>query len=140
MTNASTKILAHLHRNRVQYVGLLVFIDQVIKHNMNNVVFNTGASFGILKGYTNSLIIFSLLIIGLFAYLSYRTQDDLLLWSYASIIGGAASNLIDRLMLGFVIDYIQLPFFPAFNLGDAMITAGAVLFMGHAFLHRKKKN
>lgn len=132
-------VLSHLHRNRLHYIILTVFIDQLFKHNLNSVIFNTGASFGILKGYAILLTIISIAIIALLVYLSYKTKDNLLLWSYALIIGGAASNLLDRVMLGFVIDYIPFPFFPTFNLADVMITVGAALFIRHEWLHRKKE-
>lgn len=50
------------------------------------------------------------------------------------ILGGAVGNLIDRLLLGHVVDFIQLHyggwFFPAFNIADASITIGAMLLLG----------
>ncbi|MCF7887291.1 MAG: signal peptidase II, partial [Candidatus Omnitrophica bacterium] len=42
---------------------------------------------------------------------------------------GAFSNLIDRLMLGAVVDYIDLRFWPVFNLSDSCITIGAILLI-----------
>ena len=45
------------------------------------------------------------------------------------LIGGSASNLIDRVRLGHVTDFIDLGFWPAFNLADAFIVSGVVILL-----------
>jgi signal peptidase II len=45
------------------------------------------------------------------------------------ILGGAFGNLIDRVRLGYVVDFIQIGWFPIFNVADSAITVGAALLM-----------
>jgi signal peptidase II len=45
------------------------------------------------------------------------------------ILGGALGNVIDRIRLGYVVDFIQVGWFPIFNLADSAITVGAALLM-----------
>ena len=62
----------------------------------------------------------------------YR-QQKLLSWALCLILGGAVGNLIDRLIQGYVVDFIVLYYdryyFPAFNIADAAITFGAALWI-----------
>ncbi len=99
---------------------------------------NTGAAFGFLAGARSSLrIVFFALIssvaIGCIGYLirGLRPQQKGLLVSLSLILGGAIGNLIDRLRLGEVIDFIDLHWYdihwPAFNVADSAISIGVVL-------------
>lgn len=93
------------------------------------VVFNTGAAFGIMQGNTSFLIYVSIIFI-LFFLIFMRTEKEksqLFLAACGMIIGGASSNLYDRLVLGFVVDYLDLRVWPVFNLSDSCITVGAAL-------------
>jgi signal peptidase II len=60
----------------------------------------------------------------------------------ALILGGALGNLIDRLLLGHVVDFIQLYYrdfyWPAFNVADSAITVGAVALIAHSLFHRSE--
>jgi len=56
------------------------------------------------------------------------------------IIVGAFSNLIDRIRFGFVVDYINLPFFTVFNLGDMMIVMGMIIILIKYFYQNKILN
>jgi signal peptidase II len=103
-------------------------------------VTNTGASFGILKDQTALLIITTL--IGLAAiYLYYRFPpfDHLVVpIAVGMMLGGATGNLVDRIRVGRVTDFIDFPMFPAFNAADSAITIGiTVLLVGYAFLPTK---
>jgi signal peptidase II len=99
---------------------------------------NTGAAFGFLAGSPSTLrIVFfgliSAVAIGCIAYLlrSLRPQQKTLLVSLSLILGGAVGNLIDRLRLGEVIDFIDLHWYhfhwPAFNVADSAISIGVVV-------------
>jgi len=54
-------------------------------------------------------------------------------------LGGAAGNLIDRLRLGYVIDFIDLHFWPVFNVADIGITCGAILVVIALLLNARTK-
>jgi signal peptidase II len=99
---------------------------------------NTGAAFGFLAGARSSLrIAFFALIssvaIGCIVYLirGLRPRQKALLVSLSLILGGAIGNLIDRLRLGEVIDFIDLHWYdihwPAFNVADSAISIGVAL-------------
>jgi signal peptidase II len=99
---------------------------------------NTGAAFGFLAGSHSTLrIVFfgliSVVAIGCIVYLlrSIRPQQKTLLVSLSLILGGAVGNLIDRLRLGEVIDFIDLHWYhahwPAFNVADSAISIGVVV-------------
>ena len=67
--------------------------------------------------------------------------DKLLPFSLALILGGAIGNLIDRVVHGYVVDFIHAhwgaAYFPAFNVADSAITIGAVLLLLDAFRERR---
>jgi signal peptidase II len=64
----------------------------------------------------------------------------LLALSLALILGGAIGNLWDRLVLGYVVDFISVHYheryFPAFNIADSAISVGAVLMLVDSFFNR----
>ncbi|MCF7869972.1 MAG: signal peptidase II [Candidatus Omnitrophica bacterium] len=95
------------------------------------VVFNSGTAFGLLQRETTLLIYFTLILISVFWFIYKKEQEKKLTFLIATglIFGGAFSNLIDRLMLGAVVDYIDLRFWPVFNLSDSCITIGAILLI-----------
>jgi len=103
-------------------------------------VTNTGAAFGILKDQTGFLIVTT--IIGLAAiYLYYRNPPfDHLVAPVAigMMLGGAIGNLVDRLRLGRVTDFIDFPFWPSFNVADSSIVIGiAILLLGYAIFIKR---
>ncbi len=91
---------------------------------------NTGVAFGMFRNSNTFFIVFSVILIA--AILLFRFKHPgrrgAASFGLALVLGGALGNLYDRLTCGFVIDFIDLSFFPAvFNLADSAITAGAVL-------------
>ncbi len=100
-------------------------------------VTNTGAAFGILEGQTAFLVVTTL--IGLAAiYLYYRYppfEHGIVPVAIGMMLGGALGNLIDRVRLGRVTDFIDFGWWPAFNVADSSITIGiAVILLGYVFL------
>lgn len=93
---------------------------------------NTGASFSILEGHTYLLTILSaLLIVAIIIFdIFHKSKNKLYTVSLALILSGAIGNLIDRLIFGYVRDFIRLDFvnFAIFNVADSCLTIGAILF------------
>ena len=92
-------------------------------------VHNSGSAFGILQGQNTPLIFISFIGI-IILVLIYRSQPYPSNWLRLSLglqLGGAFGNLIDRLRLGFVTDFIDIGPWPVFNLADASIVTGLVL-------------
>ena len=91
--------------------------------------YNTGSAFGIFQGQNTPLIFVSFVGIVILA-LIYRSQarpSNLLRFSLALQLGGAFGNLVDRLWLGHVTDFIDIGPWPVFNLADASIVSGLVI-------------
>lgn len=107
--------------------------------------YNTGAAFGMFQQGGMVFTVLAFIVIGLILY--YYPQVEKADWSLrlamSMQLGGAAGNLIDRLTIGHVTDFISVGRFPVFNVADASITVGAaVLFLGIWLMEaaeRKKK-
>lgn len=96
---------------------------------------NTGAAFGILQGAGTFLVVAAfVLIAGITAFLlTLPAHGHLYHISLTLILGGAVGNLIDRLRLGSVTDFIDPTHYPAFNLADSSIFCGVALLAFLAF-------
>jgi signal peptidase II len=104
--------------------------------------YNTGAAFGIFQQGGMVFTVLAFLVIGLILY--YYPHVEQADWSLrlamSMQLGGAAGNLIDRLTIGHVTDFISVGTFPVFNIADASITIGAaVLFLGVWLTERAEK-
>ena len=97
---------------------------------------NTGAAFGLFQGQSFALIIVSLVVITallLYAFFIYRRfpflDNRLTKSALGLILGGAVGNLIDRIGLGGVTDFISVgTWWPAFNIADSAVTVGVIIF------------
>lgn len=100
-----------------------------------NFVTNTGSSFGMLKGFNSYLIWISVIVLGaiMFYYYSVSKLEQI---SLIIVAGGILGNLIDRIILGSVIDFIDFKFWLVFNIADSCIVVGAILLIW--FEMRKK--
>jgi signal peptidase II len=93
---------------------------------------NSGATLGLLMGHNLFLAGVSLLIVVGVAWALLRGSPGGVLGAAAlgSIAGGALSNVLDRMRLGGVVDFVQIRLWPAdFNLADAAIRFGVVIFL-----------
>ena len=99
--------------------------------------FNTGVSFGMFasdgtQGWW-AIVLLTLAICFVVAWLWHKSQHLLERLGYASILGGALGNLVDRVPDGAVTDFIDLHaggwHFPTFNLADVGITAGVMMLL-----------
>ena len=91
---------------------------------------NTGAAFGLFVGNTLFLAALSVIFIVVTArYLMRRPKDAPLAWALTLILSGAVGNVIDRLRLGYVVDFIDFRVWPIFNVADSAITCGVVLIL-----------
>jgi len=135
----------------VTVTGIIVFLDFITKKLIEayvqpyeainilpflRIVYikNPGAAFGILSNFSSSIFIFiSILAIIFIGVYLWKTNNKLEVFSLSLILGGAAGNLIDRVTIGKVTDFID--FFidkwhwPAFNVADSALTIGICLFI-----------
>lgn len=115
-------------------VDLLPFLALYRTHN-------TGIAFSMLSDFGSvGLVVVTLAVIGFVGWIAARSDPGqrLARLGFALIVGGAIGNLIDRVWLGYVVDYIlfHLPSwsFAVFNLADAFISVGAGLVILDEFL------
>lgn len=106
---------------------------------------NTGAAFGIFSGKMNILAVisFAFCIGVIVCWVIKKPQDKLLCISLSMIFAGALGNGIDRVTLGFVVDFIKTTFinFPVFNIADIGITVGvALLAIYLTFFDKEEKS
>lgn len=131
-----TKQIAEAQLSLHQAINVMPYFDWYL-------TYNTGAAFSLLADaggwqrwfFTVIAIVVSAVLVQWIRKLS--REDRLTALSLSLILGGAIGNLIDRILLGHVIDYIQVWLgsypFPAFNIADAAISVGAALLILSSF-------
>ena len=119
------------------FVEVLPFFNLVM-------VWNRGVSFGLLGDADLAPYLMAgiagMVVIGLVIWLA-RVAQRLLAASIGLIIGGALGNIVDRLRLGAVADFVDLHaggyHWPAFNVADAAITVGVAVMLIDSLLNRR---
>jgi signal peptidase II len=93
---------------------------------------NSGIAFGLFPSATPAVIVLTSIAVGwmLVYFARSGARHPVLPAALGLLIGGSLSNLLDRVRLGHVTDFIDLRFWPAFNLADSFIVAGVVLLLG----------
>jgi signal peptidase II len=105
-------------------------------------IYNTGGAFGFLAGKSSLFrhlffLTASAVAMGMIVYLYLKTPREFLFLrsGLAMILGGAVGNVIDRIRLGKVVDFLDLYVkdlhWPAFNIADSAITVGILIFIYH---------
>ena len=145
-----------IKQNKLYFINLSFFIfllDQLSKYlvviNYNSLlkkdfllfsfhyIENKGAAFNILSGSRIFLSLVSVVFTVIILYLILRVKKHELteLYSYSFILGGTIGNGIDRILKGYVIDFINLDFinFPIFNIADISINIGFILLLCRIF-------
>lgn len=119
--------------NNLQPIKSVTVIDNLLTFTY---VENKGMAFGMLANQRwifialTSVVILALVI----AVFKLKNQSRLFYISAALLIGGGIGNLIDRILYGYVVDYIALSFFPPVcNFADYCVTAGVIIFLVYLF-------
>ena len=98
---------------------------------------NSGAAFGFLRGQTFLLTLVAVAVVVALVVSYQRAQHTTwqLTTGLGMLLGGANGNLIDRIRLGYVVDFIEVSAWPKFNVADSAITVGVILIAWHALVH-----
>jgi len=91
---------------------------------------NTGVAFGQLQNAGAIVSVF--IAIAVLALLVYFARHARMPWMWlptGMLLGGALGNIIDRIREGAVIDFLKLPYWPAFNVADASISIGSIVLL-----------
>ena len=133
-----TKILVIKNFQLYESLSILPFFNLTF-------IVNYGFAFGFLNNPSLNQIIVILVIFSIivyFLYLLIKTQDQFFRFSLILVLSGAVGNFIDRVLHGFVIDFIDIYLgsyhWPAFNLADSSITLGFILIMFNILFLNKK--
>jgi signal peptidase II len=92
---------------------------------------NSGIAFGLFASATSLVILLTGVAVAWMLYFFGRSgaRHPVLPIALGLVIGGSVSNLIDRVRLGHVTDFIDVRFWPAFNLADSFITVGVAILL-----------
>ncbi len=101
---------------------------------------NSGIAFGLFSTWAGAITILTVLavawMVGYFARAGAR--HPVLPVALGLLIGGSAGNLVDRIRLGHVTDYLDLRYWPAFNLADVFIVAGVAILLAALFAAERR--
>lgn len=114
-----TKFLIRLFFIKGQSIALIPNILHI------TYVQNTGIAFGLFQNTIPLLIWFSIIVLGLLFFF----YDRIHFIPRALLVAGIIGNLIDRIFLKFVVDFIDFRIWPTFNIADSCLTIGAILLV-----------
>lgn len=123
----------------VEYFNLIPGVVSVATNGGND-----GAAWGIMSGKKITLIIITIImLIALFIF-NYFVKEKNTVYNlgFGFIVGGAIGNLVDRIWLGYVRDFIFLDFmptFPIFNVADSFLCIGCALMVVYILFFSSKK-
>ena len=130
-----------------QFTKYLMFYNKKLFINKDFLLFkldfvkNYGAAFNIFSGNRIFLSCISIIFSILLTYLILRKNslNSIDLYSYSFILGGTIGNGMDRILRGFVIDFINLNFinFPVFNIADISINIGFIFLLYNIFKNKR---
>ncbi len=145
-------------------IALIILADQGIKHLMVSyltldytvplidgilnltLIHNYGAAFSILQNRQIILIPITLIVSAVILWLmtkNIKSGHWTMLLSFALIFSGGIGNLIDRIRLGYVVDYLEIKFFrfPVFNIADMAVVIGSIVLVIYImFIELKTKS
>lgn len=125
---------------------IILFLDQITKfyaqkldHGTSlpvldgvlsiTLVHNFGASFGLFRQFPLILTVIAAVTLCVCLYLFYSTNKRWVAVPLSILLGGVAGNLLDRIMFGYVLDFIHFHGFPVFNIADAAIFISVVMLI-----------
>lgn len=159
-------------KNKIIYLSFIgILLDQLIKEIVVNnfrlfesieiikdffsltYVRNIGGAFGILEGNRVFFIFITILFLGYFIHTIYKEKEEYFFKTlyYSMLLSGIIGNLIDRILRGYVVDFLHFKIFsydfPVFNIADIFIVVGIVfLFIDivrsewHEFKSRRRRD
>lgn len=121
----ATKYLASINLLEGQTIPVINGIFHI------TLVHNRGAAFGLFQAHSGVFVVLSIIVASLILYINYRwvNKGTLVTCVLALIVGGAIGNLIDRLRLGYVVDFLDFRIWPVFNVADSAISIGTIVLI-----------
>ena len=134
----TTKKIVFNYLTLNSFIPIIYFLD--IAH-----IHNYGIAFGLFSGLISSwtIILIGAVITIFLIYIMIKTSSKIEKWGLVLIIAGALSNIVDRGINNYVLDFIYLHYkdfyWPAFNFADIYITFGALMILYQVLSELKKK-
>ena len=106
---------------------------------------NTGAAWGVMAGLNDWLVLLSMVMLALMVLFRHHFLTRALIHKVAMglMIGGIVGNLVDRIRLGYVVDFLDFHYgvhhFPSFNIADSAICVGVGLYLLSQVILRQKE-
>lgn len=151
-------------KKKITIIAVLLFIvDQISKLILDRVlvlnksitlldkfiyitkVYNTGVSFSMLSGKRVIIILINIIVlVFLYFYMNKFKNNKRNIYAFGLVCGGLLGNLLDRIMYGHVIDFIDIHIFgydyPVFNLADSFIVIGIFLLIYAIYIGEDNEN
>lgn len=105
-------------------------------------ILNPNSAFGLLKFHNTVFVVIALLVILVIIFLLHKRiaqTDKLVFFSLIFILGGSLGNMIDRLRVGSVVDFLDFRIWPIFNIADSALNLGLFLLIVHFLLHKEEE-
>lgn len=131
--------------------AILLIIDQVVKWLFVSrqpmidwgwlrlhLVYNRGSAFGLVQDANVLLLWVAIIVLGLFVFFARQTPQRFMPFAIIAA-AGALGNAIDRFFRGAVVDFIDLGWWPVFNIADSMIVVGVLVIAGMMVLEDVKR-
>ncbi len=132
MLDRATKALVREFMRPSQSVDVLGDVLQFTR------VENAGAAFGVLQGRQLLLAaVGSLVIVAVVIYLwRAKPREPWVLLALGLVAGGSIGNLVDRVTTGVVVDFVEVSFWPVFNVADSAVVVGTAILVVHVLFSR----
>jgi signal peptidase II len=132
------------HYLQFEFTRILPVLDVTCMHNVGAAFSFLASASGWQRWVFIGLAVVVSIAITIWLLRLPRAASPLLAAGLALVLGGAVGNVIDRIRLGYVIDFIHFhwdqAYFPAFNVADSAITVGAACLLLDALLEARRKN
>jgi len=139
-----SKVYIARHYLEFEFTRILPVLDITSMHNVGAAFSFLASASGWQRWVFIGLAVVVSIAITIWLFRLPRGTHGLLAAGLALVLGGAIGNVIDRIRLGYVIDFIHFhwdrAYFPAFNVADSAITVGAACLLLDAFLEARRKN
>ena len=128
-----SKIYVNLNLNKLYNLDLFIFNIDFVR--------NYGAAFNLLSGsrfFLSFISVISAIILSYFIFISENKHFNK--YALSLILAGSIGNGVDRILNGYVIDFIKIKFidFPVFNIADIVINIGALILIVSYFRYKNK--
>ena len=138
------QLVKHWASASLRYAEMLQvtgFFNLVLTHNQGAAFSFLASAAGWQRGFFIAIALIAIVVI--VVLLARYAGQKLFCLALALILGGAIGNVIDRIELGYVVDFLDFHFagwhWPAFNLADSAISTGAVLLLADNFLPHSRR-